>query len=638
MRKNLFMLVWIPLLMTSVALAQTSVHVWEKQEVTLTAAHTYANAYTDVTVWVDLTGPNFKKRAYGFWDGGQTFKVRVLATAPGTWTWTSGSDPADSGLGGKTGSFTAMPWTEAEKEENTVRHGFLQSTPNHHAIEQADGTPFFIVGDTWWATGTNVFRWYDDDQERPIGPTAGFKDYVRYRKAQGFNLVTIIAAFPSWANDGKPAEIVMSDPDRTVIRGAWPIGGAGSPEGKPKDWLRTDSRAKNTENEGGRPFLFPGKVPGFETIYPDIDRINPKYFDYLDRKIDYLNSQGIIPFIEVMRRDSSEPWKRYYKWPDSYARYIQYIYSRYQANNCILSPIHFDTYELSIPPEDYKPAIQMVLTKYGPPPFGTLLSANASPSTLVNWGQNSWVTLHQTGNMRTHDFYWYLTQIYNSNSPQPAMNGEPPYAGFIWNKREGYLEGSADPGTEKDDRYVRSGMYGSFLSGGLAGHVYGAENIERAEIEPEVSPKMWEAFQYNSAAQMKYLKEFAFSIGRAYQDLIPEPDLISPNRTEIKEGYDGWAYCAHTPDMSIVMAYFEKGSKAKLIRGLRPSSAYRAQWFDPRTGTWSDAGGGWLQSSAIAVIALPPFPADTDFGLRLIYAGPEIPAPSVHSNPTPPGH
>jgi hypothetical protein len=531
-----------------------------------------------------------------------------------------------------------MPWTEAEKEENTVRRGFLQSTPNHHAIEQADGTPFFIVGDTWWATGTNVFRWYDDDQERPIGPTAGFKDYVRYRKAQGFNLVTIIAAFPSWANDGKPAEIVMSDPDRTVIRGAWPIGGAGSPEGKPKDWLRTDSRAKNMENEGGRPFLFPGKVPGFETIYPDIDRINPKYFDYLDRKIDYLNSQGIIPFIEVMRRDSSEPWKRYYKWPDSYARYIQYIYSRYQANNCILSPIHFDTYELSIPPEDYKPAIQMVLTKYGPPPFGTLLSANASPSTLVNWGQNSWVTLHQTGNMRTHDFYWYLTQIYNSNSPQPAMNGEPPYAGFIWNKREGYLEGSADPGTEKDDRYVRSGMYGSFLSGGLAGHVYGAENIERAEIEPEVSPKMWEAFQYNSAAQMKYLKEFAFSIGRAYQDLIPEPDLISPNRTEIKEGYDGWAYCAHTPDMSIVMAYFEKGSKAKLIRGLRPSSAYRAQWFDPRTGTWSDAGGGWLQSSAIAVIALPPFPADTDFGLRLIYAGPEIPAPSAHSNPTPPGH
>ena len=26
---------------------------------------------------------------------------------------------------------------------------------------------------------------------------------------------------------------------------------------------------------------------------------------------------------------------------------------------------------------------------------------------------------------------------------------------------------------EKDDQYVRSGMYGSFLSGGFAGHMYG---------------------------------------------------------------------------------------------------------------------------------------------------------------------
>jgi hypothetical protein len=216
------------------------------------------------------------------------------------------------------------------------------------------------------------------------------------------------------------------------------------------------------------------------------------------------------------------------------------------------------------------------------------------------------------------------------------MNGEPPYAGFIWGKREGSVEGSADPGSEKDDRFVRSGMYGSFLSGGLAGHVYGAENIERAEIEPEVNPKMWDAFQYTSAAQMKYLKEFAFSIGPAYQDLVPEPDLITPARTEIKEGYDGWAYCAHTPDMNIVMAYFEKGSKAKLIRGLRASSTYRAQWFDPRAGTWSDAGTGWLQSSSIAVITLPPYRSDTDYGLRLIYAGPEIPAPIANAKSTAP--
>jgi hypothetical protein len=39
--------------------AQT-VHVWERQEVVLTAAQLYKNPYTDVTVWVALTGPGFK--------------------------------------------------------------------------------------------------------------------------------------------------------------------------------------------------------------------------------------------------------------------------------------------------------------------------------------------------------------------------------------------------------------------------------------------------------------------------------------------------------------------------------------------------------------------------------------------------
>ena len=129
--------------------ANAAVHVWEKQELTLTSARSFPNPYTDATVWVDLTGPNFKKRVYGFWDGGQTFRVRVLATAPGTWTWRSGSNPADQGLAGKSGSFVAVDWTEAEKQQNPLRRGFLRATANHHALEQADGTPFFVIGDTW---------------------------------------------------------------------------------------------------------------------------------------------------------------------------------------------------------------------------------------------------------------------------------------------------------------------------------------------------------------------------------------------------------------------------------------------------------------------------------------------------------
>jgi len=125
------------------------VHVWEKHELIFTASESYSNAYTTVTVWVDLSGPNFSKRVYGFWDGGQTFRVRVVATVPGVWKWRSGSTPEDTGLNGKTGSFQAVDWTEEEKQQNPLRRGFLRPSANRHALETADGTPFFVLGDTW---------------------------------------------------------------------------------------------------------------------------------------------------------------------------------------------------------------------------------------------------------------------------------------------------------------------------------------------------------------------------------------------------------------------------------------------------------------------------------------------------------
>ena len=133
----------------------------------------------------------------------------------------------------------------------------MRATANHHALEQADGTPFFVIGDTWYATGANRFKWYDDDRERPIGPAAGFKDYVRYRKAQGYNWVNIIAAFPNWMTDGQPWHVVMNDPERTTVRSAWLEFGTG-------DSVRTGS-AKNMDNEGVVPTPRPfGDFPELE--------------------------------------------------------------------------------------------------------------------------------------------------------------------------------------------------------------------------------------------------------------------------------------------------------------------------------------------------------------------------------------
>ena len=190
------------------------------------------------------------------------------------------------------------------------------------------------------------------------------------------------------------------------------------------------------------------------------------------------------------------------------------------------------------------------------------------------------MTLHQVGNKREHEYYWYMTEIFRDPRARPALNGEPYYSGYVDARglNGGYKYG-APGGTEKDDQYVRSAMYGNFLSGGLAGHVYGAEGIWGADIEPVAPIKMWDAFQWNSAAQMKYLRTFAFSIGKRYQELVPDEDLVVPNKTHIVKGYEGWAYAVRTPDKKIFLAYFEKGCPRSLVRGAQVMSLYRAQWL-----------------------------------------------------------
>lgn len=580
----------------------TPFHPWEKIEITLTAERDYANPYTDVDVWVDLQGPGFEKRVYGFWDGGRIFRVRLVATSPGEWHWVSGSNTEDPGLNGRTGHFEAVPWTDEELAANPCRRGFLRPTPNGHALEYADGTPCFLLGDTWWAVPTHRFRWDDGDEEHPLGPEMGFKDMVRYRKAQGYNCIAMIAAFPNWANDGHPPRIELAD--GTFLRSAWRQAGTNS--------------AKDMHNEGGRPFLFPGRVPGYEDVYPDVNRINPTYFQYMDRKVDYLNAQGFIPFIEAARRDGMAVWAKYYGWPESYARYVQYIFARYQANNVILSPIHFDFGHATLPSRAFNAAANAVVAK-GVPAFGTLLSCNAAGSSLNNFGNSDeapWLTLHQIGNRRHHNSHWLLTEIFFESKPaKPALNGEPYYDALSSPYDVGWPPGVI-PGTAETARYCRSAAYGSFLSGGLAGHIYGAGGLWGGDIEPEAPYKMWESLQWPSGAQMRHFLAFVWSEGRRFQDLMPIADLVEPNRTHTLEGNIGWAYCARTPERDLFMVYFEAECPAVRLRGATYLGTYTARWFDPRTGTWGEPFS--LQASAECEIKLPPKPNDDDWALKLV--------------------
>ena len=578
-------------------------HVWEKYEIVLTAENKYENPYTEVEVWVELEGPGFCRRVYGFWDGGSTFKVRIAPMTAGNWNWVSGSNQNDKGLNGKIGGITAVDWTEAEKEENICRRGFVKATANGHALEHADGTPYFLIGDTWLAGGSFRYPWNEDDNERPMGPEAGFKDYVKFRKKQGYNSAVLISCFPAWANDGEVYRLTAENGQ--TIRDSW---------------VNPDTQSgKDMHNEGGRPFLFPGKVPGYEKVFPDMDRINPEYFQYLDKRMDYFNEQGFVPFLETMRRDVTSCWKKHHSWPESYVRFVQYIFSRYQANNCFMSPIHYDWSFASVSTDDFNICSNLVLQKYGAPAFGTLLSANANPSTKVNFeqdGPQEWLQMQLLGNKREHEYYWLMTEMFRSEPSRPVLNGEPYYAGYF-NLGELYEYG-ADGGSEEDAMYCRSGMYGGFLSGSLSGHMYGAEGIWGADIEPGSKHKMWDAFGWSSAAQLINLKTFAMTFGKRYQDLIPEAELIAPNKSGASKGFTGWSYCAHSPERDLFMFYFEQEHPGVFeLRRLKTNRTYSMRWFDTIKGEWSDGGKVKTDENGTVIMKMDDFAQDKGMSLVL---------------------
>lgn len=600
--------------------AQNAPHVWQLQEIEFHATQHYANPYVDVLLWIDLKGPGFSRRVYGFWDDGDVFRVRFVATAPGKWSWTSASNqPNDKGLNGKSGSFTVQDWSEEEKRENPTRRGFIRATANGHALEYADGTPFFLVGDTW--LGAATWRLPLTGQPAPVDyePSRGitFEQAVAWRKRQGYNSVSMIAAFPTWATDQYPA--TYADRNGVFLRNAWEEFGV-LVDGKPT------AKAMHDEH-GYRPFEI---IPNHEGR-PDFDRIVPQYFQSLDKKMQYLNAQGFIPILETIRRDTGPAWKAYStNFDESYSRFVQYMVARYGAYNFIFSKIHFDIYlkNLSLTADEFNEALNYHYRKFGPMPFGQPVTSLIDHSTYTTFGAGSkapWITLQSVGNEpRDNRISAALEELFRLNPPYPALDMEPYFAG--WLHPNNVVAGEQpQPNTDRDNYFARAQMYGCVLSGGLAGHVYGtgAYDLTRAS-EPEGSrPYFWKAMQYKSGGDMQWLSKFVLSEGKKYRDLLLATDDLAPNKAEgsKENGLDGWAFLMRTKDKNFGLLYFENKAQRAHTAGWNVNATYRFTWYNPRTGEWLQS--AILTANAKGEMQLPSFPgdietADTDWAAKVV--------------------
>jgi len=234
----------------------------------------------------------------------------------------------------------------------------------------ADSTPFFLLSDTHWGASSWRLPWAG--AEPPADFTLdksnySFESAIQTLKKTGFNSLSIIFAHPGWNyRDGKPPHFI--DCNGNTIRQA-------------KEKTGEPDRVRGMHDEDGNmPFFFTVKSGCSEDTMPNYDRINPAYWKNLNKKFQYMQAHGLVCYAEAARRDHGQAWKAYFDWPQSYARYLNYLQARYGTYNMIFSLMHGDNNRHSISFDEWNVALDYWYEYYGGMPFGQVQTLMAESS------------------------------------------------------------------------------------------------------------------------------------------------------------------------------------------------------------------------------------------------------------------
>jgi len=203
---------------------------YEPIEIELAASGNHGNPYVDVELTASVTPPSGSgEAAYtipGFWDGGQTFRVRFAPRHAGTYTVTTESSD-DAGLDGQSFTFSVSnaysPWAP---------HGFVNvDSKSKYYFSRDDGTPFLWVGDTNW------INLYERAWDQPLFSDTMWQTLADTRASQGFSVLQCVVY-----NDSEHWE-----------DGEYPFGGTAGDDHdvvNPVSWQRVDSRVQYAVKKG----------------------------------------------------------------------------------------------------------------------------------------------------------------------------------------------------------------------------------------------------------------------------------------------------------------------------------------------------------------------------------------------------
>jgi hypothetical protein len=216
-------LLTIFVLFSSVAVKASSLQnlrPWEVFEITLNSGVAFQNPYVEcldqdnppyLTARNTGTSGTCKGRNIvvpGFWDGGNTWKLRFAPPSDGTWQYVTSC--ADRRMNRKEGEITVMPWSADELDSIPTRRGpiIVQSTGDRKGryFTYTDGTPFFWIGDTWWDWTNRRIKF------------ESFKNLADTRSEQSFNIGQLFFAANGWGRESSLLDATYEHPDIDQIK------------------------------------------------------------------------------------------------------------------------------------------------------------------------------------------------------------------------------------------------------------------------------------------------------------------------------------------------------------------------------------------------------------------------------------
>jgi len=298
------------------------------------------------------------------------------------------------------------------KGENPLYcHGPIRVAGDKRHFEHADGTPFFWLADTWWKCLCKRMTW------------EGFRELTADRKAKGFSAIQIVCG---------------PYPDENMMEARW-------------------------ENEGGKPY---------ETR--DFSVVNPRYFDYADRRIKHLVDAGIVPVLvggwgrpqrggrSTIAQVGLDGYRRH--WRNLVARYGAYPTIWVVGGEAKDSQGPWSKVAKYL--KDTDPYHHPLTYHAAGDPRKALRDNSMFDFDMLAIGHNGMETVNRTLEL--------MKSCLEASPKRPVLCGEACYEGHM----------------QTNFQYIQRYMFWSFILSGAAGHTYGAAGIWHAGVEgdPGITP------------------------------------------------------------------------------------------------------------------------------------------------------